>query len=429
MSIAEQTTSSPPTGCPVAHDFDPFEHEAHDFFAEARKNRPVFYHPPLDAYVVTRYKDCERVLRAKDDEVSAKAALEPNVPMTPEAGQILMESGFVPAPSVVDEDGMGHRLHRWAIQADFLPVNVAYLEEFVRRQVASRLDAIVGVGEADIVDALIYEVPATVILKMMGVDEEDMGMVKYFRGPWGVFGWGYPTGEDLLTVANGIAMFGAWARELAADRIANRGEDIISHAVTNLQEAAALDMNWLHSYTLNVVMAGHETTTNTFAGGVRSLLSDPAQWAALVAEPALCENAVEEILRHDTGVPTWRQRAVRDIELSGVTIPAGAKIYCALNSANRDEEIFGSDAESFDVRREDARRHIAFGTGAHACLGKDLARLEMRWILEDLTRRLPHLELVPGQTYTYSPNTSQRGPEHVLVRWDPTKNPLPGDRP
>lgn len=428
MSSVSNEPMTATRGCPVAHDFDPFEHESHEFFKAARRARPVFYHEKLGAYVVTRYKDCEAVLRASSAEVSADVALRPNVAPIPEAMRILGESGFVPAPSMVDEDGPGHRLHRWSSQAPFLPARATDFEDFARRQIDSRLGAIVKLGQADIVDAVIYEVPAAVILHMMGVPDEQMGMIKNFRGPWGVFGWGYPSDEEQIAVAEGMAEFGKWARELSEDRRKNRGDDIISHAITNLETSYTLDLSWLRSWTLNVVMAGHETTTNTMAGGIIALLSNRDQWQALCDDSSLCANAAEEVLRHQTGVPTWRQRAVKDLEFSGVKIPAGAKIYVALSSANRDEEIFGADADRFDVRRESAKKHITFGAGVHMCLGKDLARMEIRVMLEEMTRRLPHLELVPGQTYTYSHNTTQRGPEHVQVKWDLSRNPLPGDR-
>lgn len=430
MSTIEQRAGrGPVTGCPVAHDFDPLSGTPQAFFAKARREQPVFYHEKLDAYVVTRYEDCDRVLRDSSGAVSATAALAPNVPPIPEALQILGEAGFVPKPSLVDEDGAGHRLHRQATQGPFRPAPVRALEDFVRRQVNERLDAIVKLGEADIVDAVIYEVPAATILHMMGVPDEEMGMIKHFRGPWAVFGWGYPSEDEQIETAKGMGSFQQWARRLAGERLANRGEDIISVAISNLEDKDALDMDWVNNYGLNIVMAGHETTTNTTAGGLISLLTYREQWEAICADPELITNAADEILRYDTGVPTWRQRAVEDLDVAGVTIPAGSKVYLALVSANRDEAIFGEDSEQFDVRREHAKKHIAFGSGAHTCMGNHLARLEIRVMLEELTRRLPHMEIVPGQKFQYSPNTSQRGPEHIVVRWDPSKNPIPADRP
>lgn len=433
MSAIEQTSPDPPANCPVVNDLDPFDHEAFDFWKRARAATPVFYNEQTDAYWITRYEDCSRILGDRGAYVSAAPALRPNVVPIEEAGKIMAESGLVLAPSIVDEDGDEHKKHRRAAQPPFTRAVVEELDQFIRGQVTSRLDAIVRNGEADIVDELIYDVPGAVILHMMGVPDEELGMVKGFRGPWAVFLWGYPDESIQIETAHGMAAFGQWARSLAKRSLADdSGDDIISEAVRNLRKLGVMDEPderlWLDSYTLNVVMAGHETTVNTTSGGLVSLLRDRDQWETLVDDPKLISNAADEVLRHDTGVPTWRQEIVNDVEVSGVTIPAGSKVYCAINSANRDEEVF-ADGERLDVRRENANRHITFGKGAHTCMGNHLAKLEIKIILEELTRRLPHMKLVPDQVLPYSPNTSQRGPEHVLVRWDPAKNPLPDDRP
>lgn len=417
MSTLEQPT--PSDGCAVAHDFDPFSGTPQPFFAKARAERPVFFHEGLRAYVLTRYEDCRRLLGDRTGAVSANAALlgHLNVEPLPQAWQILQESGFEPGPSIVDVDGDAHKLQRTVTQPPFSPNRVKPLAEFIRRQVGERLDAVAGAGQVDIVEAMIYEVPATVILHMMGVPDEQLGMVKGFRGPWAIFIWGNPDEEVQLQTARMMGAFGQWARGIVADRTAHPGADIISETIANLREKGELENNrlFVDSYTLNVVMAGHETTTNTMSGGLVSLLLQPDQWAAIVADHTLIPNAVEEMLRHSTGVPTWRQRAVRDLEFSGVTVPAGSVVYAAITSANRDEEIFGADSDRFDIRRDSASKHIAFGIGAHTCMGNHLATLEMEIMLEELATRFPRLSLVPGQHLEYSPNTSQRGPERVLV--------------
>lgn len=419
-------------GCPVAHDFDPFDGTPQAFFTKARRETPVFWHDDIRAYVLTRYEDCRRLLGDRSGDVSANAALmyHLNVEPMPEAMQILQESKFDIAPSVVDEDGEEHKLHRGAAQAPFTLGRVKPLREFVRRQVTQRLDAIIKDGAVDMVDAMIYEVPATVILHMMGVPEEQMGDLKRFRGPWGIFIWGNPDADVQIQTAQMMAGFGQWARSIADDRLANPGDDMISETIKNLQAKGALESSraWLNSYTLNIVMAGHETTANTAAEGLVALMRNRDQWQAIVEDPTLIPNAAEEILRFATGVPTWRQRAMTDLEFGGITVPAGSVVYAALTSANRDEDVFGADSETFDVRRESARKHIAFGTGPHTCMGNHLAKLEICVMLEELTRRLPHMELVPDQHIEYSPNTSQRGPEQVYVTWDPARNPVEADR-
>ena len=421
------TTAEQHHGCPVANDFDPFEGMPHDFFTEARRERPVFYHHDIHGYVLTRYDDCKELLSNRSGNVSANAALlfHLNVEPIPEAMQILQESGFDFSPTVVDEDGEDHRLHRAISQPPFLINRVRPLEAYVRRQVTERLDAIIDRGEVDIVEALIYEVPATVILHMYGVPDEQMGMIKGFRGPWAIFIWGNPDTEVQLTTAKMMSAFGEWARGIVDARIAEPGDDIVSETIGLLREKGILEESrpWLNSYALNFVMAGHETTTNTASYGLYHLLKYRDQYQALVDDPSLIPNAVDEILRYSTGVPTWRQRVLTDTDFHGVTVPAGSVVYAAINSANRDEDVFGSDAETFDVRRANAKRHLTFGTGVHTCMGNHLAKMEIQIMLEELTKRLPHLELVEDQELHFSPNTSQRGPESVYVRWDASRNP------
>jgi hypothetical protein len=183
----------------------------------------------------------------------------------------------------------------------------------------------------------------------------------------------------------------------------------------------------MYTLMLNLLFAGHETTTNALAGAMRALLENRDQWELLCNDLSLAANAGEESLRYYSSVPHWRRITTKETILGGVTLPAGATIMMALGSAGRDEAHF-PDGDRFDIRRENAKDHLAFGVGRHLCLGAPLARLEMEIVLGELARRLPHMQLVPGQVWEFSPNTSHRGPEHVHVTWDPAQNPLPGDR-
>ena len=158
------------------------------------------------------------------------------------------------------------------------------------------------------------------------------------------------------------------------------------------------------------------------------ILEHRAQWAALCTKPALIPNAVEECLRAVSSVIAWRRQAREAVTLQGVEIPAGAKLLIYSGAANHDPAVF-PNGECFDIERDNARRHLSFGYGAHLCLGAPLARLELKVMLEELARRLPHMELVPAQAWTYSANTSFRGPQNLRVRWDATLNPVLADRP
>jgi len=176
------------------------------------------------------------------------------------------------------------------------------------------------------------------------------------------------------------------------------------------------------------MLAAHETTTNATANAFRVLLEHRRAWEQLCQDPSLIPRAVEECLRYAGSVVAWRRSATKDVTVGGVDIPAGARLLIVTASANRDEAVF-DQPDTFDINRTNARRHLTFGLGPHVCMGATLARVEMRIFLETLATRLPHMRLVPAQRFTYLPNTSFRGPRHVLVEWDPAANPFPGDRP
>jgi cytochrome P450 len=147
---------------------------------------------------------------------------------------------------------------------------------------------------------------------------------------------------------------------------------------------------------------------------MRALLTNRQQWQALVADPSLIPNAVEEILRYDGPVINHRRVARVDTEVGGVQIPAGGKVMMCFASAAHDPAHF-DHPDDFDVSRADAEMHLAFGKGPHYCLGAALARLEVRIVLELLTTLTPQMQLVAEQTFEYSPNALFRGLRALLV--------------
>ncbi|HZZ49635.1 MAG TPA: cytochrome P450 [Pseudonocardia sp.] len=406
---------------PIAADFDPFDGTPHAFFATARRQRPVFYSPRLRAHVLTKYHDCRWLLSDRTGAVSTDVAIMGylNRPPTAEAIRILEEAGVIHTPVLVDVPLEEHRVHRSATQPPFTQKRIQHLEETIRHDIAARIERVRAAGSCDIVESIIYEVPASVILHMMGVSEADRDVVKEFRGPWAVFVWGEPDDQVQIETAQVMARFYTWARRIVQQRLDNPGDDIISETIAGLRQQGVPEAEVraiTDSYCLNVVMAGHETTVNTATYGLFHLLTDRTQWERLVADPGLIPAAVEEMLRYSTGVPMWRQRVTQDVQLSGTTVPAGSVVYAALNSANRDEDVFGENSESFDIARDSAKKHITFGAGPHTCAGNHLAKMEIRVLLEELVRSLPGLELEDHEL-VFSPNTSQRGPEQLLVHW------------
>src|SRR4029077_8895770 len=166
-----------------------------------------------------------------------------------------------------------------------------------------------------------------------------------------------------------------------------------------------------------LLFTGHETTTGLLGNALRRLLTDRHAWEEICGDPSLIPNAIEEVLRFDSSVITWRRKTTEAAEIGGVPVPAEANLLLLLGSANRDPAVF-EDPDRFDIHRPNAREHLSFGHGAHFCLGAPLARLEARVVLEELSARLPSLRLVPGQPLRFQPNTTFRGPLSLPVEWD-----------
>jgi cytochrome P450 len=423
--------------CPAGDlgaEFDPFAVDSaawYAFMRRARGEQPVFHSPALDYWVVTRWDDVMAVLHDSDTFSSANT-LVPIKPPCPAAGAALQAHGVNPGTSLVDLDPPEHGVQRRIFRRAFTPERVAALQPRTVAFVEEALDLIVARGEADVVKDLMWEVPAKVAFLLMGVPDSEVDNVKAGTQRMATFGWGVPDDEQQTDLATAIGEYWRFAESQVDRLIDDPGEDnLMSDVIREWRRPGNDDMftrDGLCWMFLNVLFAGHETTTNASAAGIRALLEHRDQWEALCADPSLIPNAVEEILRYDTSVPTWRRVTTRATTLGDVDLPEGANLLVALGSANRDDARF-RDGDTFDIRRENASDQIAFSWGRHTCLGARLARMEMRVVLEHVTRRLPHMQLVLDQEWTYSPNTSHRGPEQVLVTWDPAQNPRPEDRP
>ena len=433
MSNARKEPARSPALCPVSPisaSFDAFDGESYSFYARARRDEPVFYSPQINCWVVTRYQDVREILQGDPAIFSASNAIDLIKPLCPAAREKAIAFNLVVSPTVVDEDPPGHTAHRQALRRGFTPERVARIEPRMRRLVTERIDAFIRRGHADLIADLMFEVPALTIFEMMGVPPDELATVRKFAKRLAVFEFGNPSDEEQAAIVETLGEFSDYCRRHVDRLIDNPGDDWVSQFIEGLRETsngAPLDRQYITTVTFSITFAGHETTTNAAAGAFRALLENRSQWEALCADPSLVENAVEEALRYYPSVPQWRRVTRQPVAIGGVDLPAGAFLLLALGSASRDDSQF-ADGDTFDIRRANAKEHLAFGWGRHHCIGDWLARAGIRIALEEVSRRLPHVELVSGQPWEYSPNASHRGPEHVLVKWNPARNPLPSDR-
>jgi cytochrome P450 len=430
------STLTTPTGCPVSHlaaDFDPFrgpyQADPAASLAAARLAEPVFYSPVLDYWVVTRYDDIKAIF--KDTETfSAAITLEQVTPISDESIEVLDQFDFAPGPTIVNEDNPNHTPHRRALMPPFEADSVVELAPRIREVITSYIDRIVRRGEADLVDDLFYEVPCIIALIFLGVPDEDIETCRQFGMQQTLFTWGRPSGDEQLRVATGMGQFWQFAGGLI-EKLKQTPDATgwIPHAI-RLQNSdpELISDNYLQNIMMSGILAAHETTTNASGNALRTLLENRHAWDQICADPDQIPKAIEECLRYAGSVVAWRRMTTIDTTVGGVEIPAGSRLLISMASANRDSAVF-EDPDSFDIERKNARRHLTFGFGQHTCMGATLARQELRIFIEELTRRLPHMHLVDDQAWSYLPNTSFRGPEHLLVTWDPALNPLTADRP
>jgi cytochrome P450 len=208
--------------------------------------------------------------------------------------------------------------------------------------------------------------------------------------------------DEAEEIGRGIGEFIHYLRGLFAQRRAEPQDDLITQLLQAEVEGDRLTEDEVLAMVFILFVAGHITTVNLIANGIYALLTNPEQMAELRANPALIENAVEEILRYYGPAETSTLRfAAQDFEIDGQAIERGAPLLFLLASANHDPERF-VDPEKFNISRADANRHIAFGKGIHACLGAPLARLEGQIAISTLVQRYPDLQLaVPAEEITW----------------------------
>ncbi len=407
------------SGCPVHAEFDPLSPAyLTDPYAVMAAlpltEAPVFYAPAIGYYVITRHADITQVF-GEPATYSAAVAQAPLVSLVPEAQQILLAGGHKPQPSMVSLDEPEHaRLRRPAARA-FAVKRVTDLSPTIRRIAGELLDA-VRAPEFELIDALAFPLPASVMFSLMGVPERDHAQLKRWCGYRAALSWGRPNPEDQVELATSIAAYRGYLRTLVEAKATARADDLTSDLLAIHDEAPdQLTRAEIASILFSLSFAGHETTTGLIGNTVRRLLEAPARWDAVVARPELVAAAVDETLRFDPSVPVWRRITTRPTTLGGIELPAGAKLFLWLAAANRDPSVFPAP-DQFELQRPNADQHLAFGKGLHYCLGAHLGKVEARIALEEIIQRFPRLQLIEDQVFTFHPNISFRGPQALWVR-------------
>jgi cytochrome P450 len=330
-------------------------------------------------------------------------------------GRSLQGTDVLAAGSILGMDPPEHTRLRKLIAKAFTVRRVEMMRPRVVAIVNQLIDELLaGPQPADLAARFSLPLPVQVICEMLGVPEADMEQFHAWSDA-ALGDWQRDTDQILTAMAE---MYGYFAG-LTQRRRSNPGDDLMTALIEARDEDDKLTEDELTALGCALLIGGHETTANQLNLTLLVLFDQPAQLAALQAEPDLIPGAVEESLRYlrlGSALPPARVTR-EEVELGGVTIPAGAAVHPLYAAANRDPSVF-PDPDRFDVRRAPAS-HLAFGAGTHHCLGAHLARLELQEALRGLLGRMPNLRLaVPADELRFKPGMGLDSLSELPARWD-----------
>ncbi len=374
------------------NDLDTFEKAPpHDQWKLLRNEAPVFRHAGApgeeDYWCVTKYHDLRSI--SKDPEgysSEEKSALtrDPNPESLVGLRQIMLNM-----------DPPRHRQYRAIVNKAFTPRMIDGLIVAVDRMVDQIIDDVCEKGECDFVEDLAAPLPMGVICEMMGVPEEDRKAIYELGNK--MIGFDDPEynpdgpnalNGDLSTASVEMFMYA----EKLKERYKNSSEQNLATALLNAEvDGHKLSEIEFNSFFMLLAVAGNETTRTVTTNGMWDLIRHPGERDKIIKDPLLIPTAVEEILRFNPAVISFRRTSMKDQVLRGTEIKANDKVILWYHAANRDEEVF-DDVDTFDVTR-DPNPHLSFGIGEHFCLGANLARMELQKIFAGLMKRLPDIEL------------------------------------
>ncbi len=386
----------------------------HDQFAWLRRHAPVYWHEHGGApewpgfWAVTRHADIGYVSRHPEAfSSSRRLVLFAETPESEIEMQRLM---------MLNMDPPQHTRQRAFVNRGFTPRMIGRLAKHIREICDTLIDEVVPRGTADFVTDVAAPLPLHVICELVGAPVQDRAWI--FEMSNKLVGFDDP--EFRRSPEEGIAAAAeiyAYAGELAARRREQPADDIVTRLLQPDEVGEVLTTDEFDLFFLLLTVAGNETTRNAASGGMLAFFEHPGEWRRLLDDPGLVPTAAEEIVRWVSPVNLFRRTATRDTKIGGQAIAEGEKVVVFYASANRDENVF-ADPQAFDIAR-DPNPHVGFGGGGpHLCLGRHLAALELRVLLQALAERMPDIEL-DGEVSRLRSNFLN-GIKHMPVRFTPS---------
>jgi cytochrome P450 len=367
----------------------PIPANCYEWYEEMLALHPVYFDPVRDAWLVFRHEDIQRIFH--DSQTFSSQT-------------IMMDEGL---PSLIMMDPPDHRKMRSLVSRAFTPRAIAQLETRITEIVNDLLDLVVEKGQMDIIEDLAFPLPATVIAEMLGVQAEDKELFRQWVS--------MIIGIDPQGARRGSEAVVDYCKPILEQRRREPREDLISALLAAEIDGEHLSDEEILGFCLILVIGGQETTTSLLGSTMVCLTDHPEALQAIIAEPALVPDAIEEVLRYRSPAHMISRIVTTDTVLGGQEIKAGQYVLLVVAAANLDEALF-PDATTFDIHRP-ASRHIAFGAGAHFCLGAPLSRLESTIALQIMLERLPHIQRIKTVPLEIKTSQTLYALKHVPIRF------------
>jgi cytochrome P450 len=345
-------------------------------FARFRAEAPVLWHDDAQLWTIARHDDVTRISRDPATFCSGKGVLPAD-----------RQRDITGAESILFLDPPDHQRHRKLVSPAFTPRRIAAIEHRVRELARELLDPISSGDPIDFAPAVAEPLPMLVIAEMLGVPAEDRDRFKVWSDA--MIDAATEPKDETYRLA-----FELWEyfEKIIEQRRVDPADDLISVIAHAEVDDVPLNNAELNGFCMTLLVAGNETTRNLITGGVEALGRCPDQLRRLVEDRTLVPTAVEEMLRWVTPVMNFARTATTDVEMRGQQIGAAEMVFMLYGAANRDAEVFGPSADTFDVGRQ-PNPHMAFGFGEHFCMGASLARIEARVLFDELLHRFSSIEL------------------------------------
>ncbi|MEP3049454.1 MAG: cytochrome P450 [Roseibium sp.] len=401
--------------------FDPlseaFAQDPHRFYAALRAKKGLTYFEDFDIWLASRFEDVseivlgDKMVRSMDDIATAE-----EIAAQKRSGNwhdMPNHSRFVQF-SLLDSDGAVHGRLRKQVFKLFTPVMVNKLRDDIQVYVDTLFDSLADRPDIDFVEDLAAHVPGHIIGRVLGVPDEDCPQLRIWSENIVQF-FDIDRSDERKELAElNTTEFYHYLSDLKRQREANPKDDLISLMI-EAQRAGHMNEDEFISTAMLILMAGHGSTIDVLGSGLHALLQFPDQMQRLRDDQSLMKTAVQEMFRYESPLPFFHRYNTENMTVCDQNFDRGTKFGVLYGSANRDPEQF-ENADQFDIGRS-PNWHIAFGRGAHFCLGNHLARLNMDIIFSTLLKRLKSIDLV--EKPTYKRGLSVRGPEAVHISWTP----------